>query len=67
MKKNDNPLQMAEVPQTMAEIRAGWLELRELAVINLSLDHPSLERIYSSAPRCWTDIRAICSRTSRTA
>lgn len=48
--KNDTPLQMAEVADTMARLR-GWLKtLRMIASINLTLDAPALERICSVAP-----------------
>lgn len=48
--KNDTPVQMEQVPETMAHIR-GWLvTLRRIASINLALDAPALERLVSSAP-----------------
>ncbi len=48
--KNDNPVQMSEVQQTMAEIR-GWLRtLRLIGAINLALDTPALQRLSSPAP-----------------
>lgn len=48
--KNDTPLQMGELAETMARARAWLVELRELAVLNLSLDTPALEAVVSSAP-----------------
>jgi len=48
--KNDNPVQMTEVPETMAHIRA-WLEtLRLIGGLNLALDTPALVRLSSPAP-----------------
>jgi hypothetical protein len=50
VKKHDTPLQMADLQDVMARVR-GWLvELREVALINLSHDEPSLDRVVSSAP-----------------
>lgn len=48
--KNDHPVQMTEVPETMARIR-GWLRtLRLIGGLNLSLDTPALMRLASPAP-----------------
>lgn len=48
--KNDTPLQMGELAETMARARAWLVELREIAVLNLSLDTPALEAVVSAAP-----------------
>ncbi len=48
--KNDTPLQMGELAETMAKGRAWLVELREIAVLNLSLDMPALEAVASVAP-----------------
>lgn len=48
--KNDTPLQMGELAATMAQARSWLVELRELAVLNLSLDTPALEAVVSAAP-----------------
>jgi hypothetical protein len=48
--KNDTPLQMAELADTMARSRAWLRTLRMIASINLTLDTPALERISSLAP-----------------
>lgn len=48
--KNDTPLQMAELADTMGRVR-GWLRtLRMIASVNLTLDAPALERVSSIAP-----------------
>ena len=50
MLKADNPVQMTEIPETLARIR-GWLEtLRLIASLNLALDTPALDRLASAAP-----------------
>ena len=48
--KNDTPVQMEKVPETMAQIRAWLVTLRQLASINLAVDTPALERLASPAP-----------------
>lgn len=48
--KNDNPVQMTEVPETMAHIRAWLKTLRLIGGLNLALDTPALARISSPAP-----------------
>lgn len=48
--KNETPLQMGELAETMAKARTWLVELRELAVLNLSLDTPALEAAVSCAP-----------------
>lgn len=48
--KNDTPLQMAELADTMSRVRAWLRTLRMIASINLTLDTPALERISSVAP-----------------
>ncbi len=48
--KNDNPVTMEQVPETMAKIRAWLLTLRTLAAVNLSLDAPALRRLASPEP-----------------
>jgi hypothetical protein len=48
--KNDTPLQMAELADTMSRVRAWLRTLRMMASINLTLDTPALERISSVAP-----------------
>ena len=48
--KNDTPPQMAEVAETMAQLR-GWLRtLRLVASLNLAEDAPALARLASTAP-----------------
>lgn len=50
MLKADNPVQMTELPETLARIR-GWLEtFRLIGSLNLALDTPALERVASAAP-----------------
>ena len=48
--KNDTPLQMAGLAETMAKVRAWLKSLRMIASINLALDQPAIERISSCAP-----------------
>lgn len=48
--KNDNPVQMTEVPETMAKIRAWLRTLRLIGGLNLALDTPALHRLSSPAP-----------------
>ncbi len=48
--KNDTPLQMAELADTMARARAWMKTLRMIAGINLTLDTPAIERISSVSP-----------------
>jgi hypothetical protein len=50
LRKHDTPLQMAEVAETMARVRAWLVELRLLASVNLGLDTPALTRVFSPAP-----------------
>lgn len=49
-KKHDSPLQMADVQELFAKIRGWLIEVREIAVINLSHDQPALDRIVSNMP-----------------
>lgn len=48
--KNDNPVQMTEVVQIMAQIRAWLRTLRLIGGLNLALDTPALSRLTSPAP-----------------
>lgn len=48
--KNENPVQMGELPELMAQIRAWLKTLREIAAVNLGEDAPALARLSSSAP-----------------
>jgi hypothetical protein len=50
IKKNDTPVQMAEVAELMARIRAWLWTLRLMGSVNLGGDTPALARIASSAP-----------------
>jgi hypothetical protein len=49
-KKNDTPLAMNEVAETMARARAWMYTLRQIAMVNLALDAPALMRAASVAP-----------------
>jgi hypothetical protein len=49
-KKNETPLPMTEVAETMARARAWMFTLRQIAMINLGLDTPALVRASSVAP-----------------
>jgi hypothetical protein len=49
-KKHDTPLQMAELAELMSRCRRWLEEMRDLAALNLSLDTPSLEHVFSAAP-----------------
>ncbi len=49
--KNDTPLQMAKVAETMAQIRSWMQTLQMISAINLALDTPALYRISSPAPQ----------------
>jgi hypothetical protein len=50
LKKHDTPLQMAELAEVMARCRRWLEEMRDIAALNLSLDTPSLEHVFSGAP-----------------
>ena len=50
IRKNDTPLQMAETAEAMAEIRRWLVELREIAILDLSLDAPAVMAVFSPAP-----------------
>ncbi len=50
-RKNDTPLQMAKVAETMAQIRSWMQTLQMISSINLALDTPALYRISSPAPQ----------------
>lgn len=49
-KKNETPLAMNEVAETMARARAWMYTLRQIAMINLALDTPALLRASSVSP-----------------
>ena len=48
--KKDTGVQMEQVSETMARIRAWLVTLRRIAAVNLTLDAPALERLASAAP-----------------
>lgn len=50
VRKNDTPLQMTQVAEIMANAKEWLSDFRALAIIELSLDTPSLRRAFSSAP-----------------
>jgi hypothetical protein len=49
-KKNETPLAMNEVAETMAHARAWMYTLRQIAMVNLPLDRPALVRSSSVEP-----------------
>lgn len=49
-KKNETPLSMNEVAETMAHARAWMATFRQIAMVNLALDRPALVRSSSVEP-----------------
>ncbi len=50
VKKHDTPLQMAGLTELMAKVRAWLTDLRHRATLNLLLDRPALQRVWSPMP-----------------